>query len=70
MTHEHIYELFRKQYPSEASRVLRYDGWGGSSIIVWYGDGTAHKVKLRDNNRICIQQLTEEDIKKKYNGGI
>lgn len=70
MTHEHIYELFRKQHPDEASRVLRYDSWGGSSIIVWYGDGTANKVKLRDNNRICIQQLTKEDIKKKYNGGI
>lgn len=70
MTHEHIYELFRKQHPDEASRVLRYDSWGGSSIIVWYGDGTTHKVKLRDNNRICIQQLTEEDVKKKYNGGI
>lgn len=70
MTHEHIFKLFHEQYPDEASRVLRYDSWGGSSIIVWYGDGRAYKVKLRCNNNICIQQLTEEDIKKKYNGGI
>lgn len=66
MLHE-IYNRLCNYDPKLGEQVLAYEPWGKTSIIIYLYNGLKYKVKIIDNKKLLIQQLSNEDVNKKFN---
>ena len=67
MTYKEVYEEFCKWSPEHSKMAIDYRPWGTNSIVVWFKDGYAYKVKYHAPNRFIMQMVSDEDINRKFN---
>lgn len=61
-----IYKEFCENSPQIARMITTYEKWGSRSIAVWLSNGLIYKVTRYDYNKFSMQELSKEDIKKKF----
>lgn len=67
MTYGELFKCLCDYMPEFTHKIIDYRPWGNLSIIVWLKDGTKYKCKYRSANNFVIQQLSDEDVNKKFN---
>lgn len=67
MSTDEIFRMFCESDEAFASTIVDYEPWGANSIMVTTNNGIAYKVKYSINGYISKQQLSKEDIRRKYN---
>lgn len=61
-----IYKEFCEWSPRHAEMVVDYRPWGSTSIVVWFDNGQAYKVKRHAPGRFTMQMVSKDDINKKF----
>lgn len=67
MTKEEIFKDFCEWSPEHAEMTCSYRQWGENSIAIWLVNGYIYKCKCYAPHRFVMQQLSEDDVKRKYN---
>lgn len=61
-----IYKELCNRDSEFADKIMYFIHWGSNSILVRLDDGTNYKVKMSNDGGLHYQQVSREDIKKKY----
>lgn len=66
LTFGEVFNEFCAWSPEHAAFVTHYQPWGRNSILVWFSNGYAYKVKYYAKDRFTMQAVSQEDINKKF----
>ena len=66
ITFGEIYKEFCEWSPEHAAMVTDYRPWGKLSIVVWFNNGMAFKVKRHAPDKFTMQAVSKDDIDKKF----
>ena len=66
ITYGELYKEFCEWSPEHAKMVKDYRPWGAHSIVVWFNNGQAYKVKRHGPDRFIMQKVSDDDINKKF----
>lgn len=61
-----LFNEFCAQDLGRGSTIKEYKPWGANSIVVWFMNGQAFKIKRIAPGKFVMQKLSEDDIKKKF----
>lgn len=65
-TYKEIYDDFYSWNPELGSKVIDYEPWGSTSIVIWLNNGMIYKVKRYEHDKFVLQTLSKEDVDRKF----